>query len=774
MTCRSLVLVALLGICQRTHAAQSARTLWYAAPGDDSRKSVSFDRASWSGKNFAEALVIGNGRLGSIIYGGVGADYVEFNEDSLWIGDETHTGAYQAFGSFEVALENHDGEPVAYRRELDLEHALHTVRYRMADVSYCREAFASHPANVMVFHYTADKHGAYSASIRLVDAHGGKANAKGNRVTFSGNLGGCVYGPDKKKYKLKQYDYAMDYEAVLQVSHEGGVLRVEGETLVLDKVDSFTIFLTGGTDYAMDRSKCWKGEHPDKRLDADISRVAKTSYEVLKREHIADYRSLYERFDLNLGSSPNRLEALPTDKRNEMFKTDGAADPDFQELLYQYARYLLISSSRSGSLPANLQGLWNNMNNPSWRCDYHMDVNIEMNYWLTDSSNLSECFSPLAEWLFSIRESRMDQTKQAFPDVRGWHLQLSAGLLGGGAAHLTPGCAAWVVQNLWDHYAFTGDKEYLATRAYRLIKDLAQYWEDRLVEEDDGTLVAPISKSPEHGLEHVGNSFEQQLIWDLFTNYIEASEVLGMDEMYRARVKDMKRRLLEPQIGAEGQLQEWREDLDFKHPYNKKEKGLPHRHLSHMLAVYPGRQISPTATPDLAEAAKVSMRRRGKGSTAWSRGHRALVWARLHDSEQAAIHYTDLFERFMPNLLSHIGAGYTFQIDANFGFAAIVNEMLLQSHMGELHLLPCLPAMWPDGSVKGMKARGGFTVDMEWIDSTLAKATITSNAGRPCRLRTANPVRVVADGEAIAVEKLKDGAFRFPTQAGMTYELERE
>lgn len=298
------------------------------------------------------------------------------------------------------------------------------------------------------------------------------------------------------------------------------------------------------------------------------------------------------------------------------------------------------------------------------------------------------------------------------------------------------------------------------------MKDLCEYWQDRLIEEPDGTLVSPKSKSPEHGDFREGNSFEQQLIWDLFTNYIEASEILGLDETFREEVKNMKSRLLGPQIGKWGQLQEWRKDID--QPIQRSKGGLPHRHISHTMAVYPCRQISPITTPELAEAASIAMKARGDGRTAWSKVQRSLVWARLHDREEAFHHYKKVFTHFFPNLLSTIESG-TFQIDANFGFAAMIGEMLLQSHPGELHLLPCLPDAWPSGSVRGMQTRGRFSIDMEWQRSKLAKAVITSCKGNTCKLRTGIPVSVVRNGQILEVITSEDGSMSFPTQPGESY-----
>jgi alpha-L-fucosidase 2 len=826
----------------------------------------------------SDALPIGNGRLGAMTFGGVPRERIQFNEESLWIGDEGDTGAYQAFGELiidfkEGGLESvscgsghasgngqsaeasvdgnsatkwcleHGGKPViwigkfaqptalsrysftsgddmpdrdpqtwvlegsndgmtwrlldkreneasfrgrkqqkeftfengekylqyrftfsppaspthfqiteidlgkprgrmtegSYRRELDISQAVHTVTYEVNGVKYRRESFASHPAGVMVFRYTADKPGALSGMITMLDAHKGTVTADADGITDKGNLAGYVY-PESKKGKFgnkarESYDITLDYEARALVRHEGGTVESGEGKIFFKDADSLTVYLDAGTDYINQRDKKWRGEHPHRAIMERLAKASATPYADLLAAHERDYRSLFDRVSLDLGKTAPELAAKPTDQRLVAYRGDKkfpsqpglSRDPGFEELIFQYGRYLMISSSRPGTLPANLQGLWNDRNAPMWRCDYHSDINLQMNYWFVGPANLNECFEPYAEWLQSVIPVKREETKRTF-GVRGWATRSENGIFGGSSYLWVPGDAAWLLQNIWDHYAFTRDKEYLRTRAYPMLKELCEFWDDSLKERPDGKLVSPKSQSPEHGPAAEGNSYEQQLIYDLFTNYIEASKDLGVDPDYRAKVESMRSRLLGPQIGKWGQLQEWAEDLD-----NPDE---PHRHTSHLLAVFPGRQITPVGTPELAKAATVSLQARrltGDGAQSWTWPNRAALWARLWNAEKAYEMLLGLsfFNRY-PNLFTNMG---TFQIDGNFGYPAALCEMLLQSHAGEIDLLPALPKAWPTGSVKGLRARGGFTVDIDWQDGKVTKYRITSPEPREVMVR---------------------------------------
>ncbi len=675
----------------------------------------------------SEAFPIGNGRLGCMIFGGINREHIQFNEDTLWIGDEGNTGSYQSFGDLYINLKNPSSKSAAatYMRELNIDDSLHSIYYEKGGVNFRREYFASHPANIMVFRLTADKKGAYTGSISLSDAHGSSVKAEGNKIMFSGTLSG--------KYKKPKENYAirLQYEAQIIVLNKGGSLNAANGKISFKNCDSLTIMLDAGTDYINQRGKGWKGEHPHNLITSRLAKASKRSFDNLLAEHVKDYQRLYNRVTLDLGETPEAIRKLPTSKRLAAYKQK-KSDPHLEELLFQYARYLMISSSRPGCLPANLQGLWNNSNNPPWRCDYHTDVNIQMNYWFVDQANLSECFTPLSEWVYSVVPVKREATKTKF-GVRGWMNRSENGIFGGASYKWIPGDAAWVMQNIWDHYAFTMDEQYLKTRAYPLLKELCEFWEDFLKERPDGKLVSPKSVSPEHGRAAEGNSYEQQLVYDLFTNYIEASKILGVDAEFRGKVESMRGRLLGPQIGKWGQLQEWAKDID-----NPKDH---HRHLSHLIAVHPGRQISPLTTPKLAEAAKVSMNARGDGATGWSKAWKINVWARLHDGNRA---YKLLSEQIRGNYYNNLfGFHPPFQIDGNFGYASGVCEMLLQSHMGIVHLLPSLPDAWSTGKVTGLRARGDFILNISWKDGKLLEVQIKSLAGNPLALKYDDKTKVI-------------------------------
>lgn len=764
--------------------------LWYEQPAQltgitkgDSKNLGAID--GYNGNSWeSQALPIGNGRIGAMVFGGDMRERLALNENSLWSGGDNPGGGYGAgpeatsdqFGSFQpfadALIDFTYPEDVAttdYTRSLSLEDAISRVSYKKGGVTYTREVYASYPDQVIVMTCEASKPGALNAVFSLKPNHTTTITAAGNMLVMDG--------------KLKN---GQRFEARMVVVPQGGTITAQGKTAKIDvtyennkpvldmsslptlniaKADSCKVIITMATDYVMNYKKKWTGESPDKKNTAILAKVARKTSDQLEKAHIANYKSLFDRCSVSFGKTDPAIAKLPTDKRIESYKSN-PNDPELEATLFQYGRYALIASSRPGNLPANLQGLWNDSVNAAWSSDYHSNINVQMNYWGAEPTNLSETHLPLINFFKAMEEPSQEATQKAFTTnsggkVRGWTVRTSQNIFGGhGWEWNIPG-SAWYAHHIWQHYAFTGDRDYLKNIAYPMMKDISMFWEDHLKElgEDGagfasredvnmdelkgikkGTLVAPNGWSPEHGPREDGVSHDQQLIWELFTNTITAANILGVDKKWVTELEKKRDNLAGPKIGKEGNLQEWMIDRIAK---------TEHRHTSHLYAVYPGMQISVEKTPELAEAAKKSLEWRGTtgdSRRSWTWPWRTGLWARFKDGEKAHEMVQGLIEHnLLPNMLA---THPPMQFDGTFGITGGVAEMLLQSHAGEIVLLPAPAKAWPEGYVKGMKARGNVTVNFEWKDGKVTNYSLTSPVPRPVKVNVNGQVKTVTPQQA--------------------------
>ena len=805
--------------------AQEELNLWYNKPA-----------TTWT-----EALPVGNGRLGAMVFGGVEEELIQLNEETFWGGgpvkENVNPGAYEnlqlarkalfeeedyakanayakkmqgyysesylPLGDLKIKQDLGGVQPTFYRRSLDIKKALAITTFKVKGITYTREIIVSAPDQVIAIKLRASKPKALNLVLRTSSPLPFEnLPLSDNMIAMRGKAPAHVepvYVQSENPIVLKDSTGCdgMRYDLRLQVHKSDGTVFADQDGLHIQDASETVLYLTAATSFnGYDKCPDSEGQDEQALVEDYLAKAEKQNWNTLFKRHIADYQHFFDRVDFNLYVSENVKKDNQDKSTLERLTAyaEGGKDLGLETLYYQYGRYLLISSSRPGGIPANLQGIWNKEVRPPWSSNFTTNINAQMNYWPAEMTNLSEMHAPFLDFIENLSQAGKVTAAQ-FYHAGGWAVHHNSdiwaltnpvGNLGEGDPMWAnwPMGSPWLSQHLWWHYQYTQDKNFLRNTAYPIMKGAAEFCLDWLVENDQGQLVTAPSGSPENafidengkrGTLSIASTMDMSIIWDLFTNLIEASKVLDIDAEYRADLEKQRAKLFPLQIGKKGDIQEWYKDWEAEDPH--------HRHVSQLFGLFPGRQISPIATPQLAQAAKKTLELRGDGGTGWSLAWKINFWARLQDGDHAYKMLRNLLHLTGQKGTDYADGGGTyanlfdahppFQIDGNFGAVAGMTQLLMQSYGGEIQLLPALPSAWPKGEVKGLKARGNFEVNMNWEAAKLTQASLKSINGGAVKLRTAQPIKILgADTKSVKTEI--GFTTTFPTKMGKTYQIRPE